>query len=115
MLGPLLKALTLRRLYVLIALAALGTFLIGVADDANWSKLWMPNISAELMGAFITLGVVDFVVRGQRRPLVENAGTRIDQALSSLLQVVLNQRTRTGTKVHETEDAKVELELTRFG
>jgi len=102
----LLNDLTLKRLYWLLAAVAAVAVVLWAASDATSVETWMPNIASELIGALVTVALVDFILRRQRRPLRDNAARRIDSALYSLFQVVMNQRTRTQKSIEETSDPK---------
>ena len=106
MFEALLDHLTLKLLYWGLALAAAVAVVIWALCDSEWVETWMPNLASEMMGALVTVAVVDFIIRRQRRPLLKNAARRIDASLYSLFQVVMNQRTRMQQSVEETPDAK---------
>jgi hypothetical protein len=104
-----LDRLTLKHLYWALAAAAAAAIALWLVSDRGWVATWMPNIASELIGALITVAFVDFIIQRQRRPLRTNARSRIDALLYNLLQVVMNQRSRTRT-IEETASARAMLD-----
>jgi hypothetical protein len=75
-----------------------------IVFDADWVQTWAPNVAAELGGAFVTVALVDLILRRQRRPLTDAAAQRIRGALENLLRVAVAQRLQLNPDVEQTDD-----------
>jgi len=83
-------------LYALYAgLAALTVALVVIwfaFRSHAWASNWLPNFIAESAGIFVTVAVVDGVIRAQRarseRPFRLRAATRLQRALQSMLNLI---------------------------